>query len=43
MGFINWETWNTFDQTQLPASEFEYKRNLAITFSVGVLFGKPAK
>ncbi len=43
VGFINWETWNTFDTSTLPASEFDHKRNLAITFSVGVLFGKPKK
>jgi hypothetical protein len=43
MGFINWETWNSFDTSQPPASEFDYKRNMAFTFSIGVLFGKPAK
>ena len=46
MGFINWETWNTMPQTTPPSSDFpkfEYKRNMAFTFSVGVLFGKPKK
>ena len=43
VAFTNWETWNTFDQTTLPASEFEFKKNMAFTFSVGVLFGKPKK
>ncbi|NOR87419.1 MAG: outer membrane beta-barrel protein [Bacteroidales bacterium] len=38
MSFINWEENPGFSE-----AGFEYKRNLAITFSVGVLFNKPSK
>lgn len=38
MGFANWDNSDFFNQ-----KEFDYKRNLAFTFSVGVLFNKPKK
>ena len=38
MSFINWDKSEFFKE-----QDFGYKRNLAITFSVGVLFNKPSK
>ncbi len=38
MSFVNWE-----DDPQFAEDGFEYKKNQAFTFSVGVLFNKPSK
>jgi len=38
MSFLNWE-----DSQEFADAGFEYKRNLAFTFSIGVLFNKPSK
>lgn len=42
VAFTNWETWNTM-QPKATDLEFDYKKNMAFTFAVGVLFNKPHK
>jgi hypothetical protein len=42
VAFTNWETWNTYG-TDEETYDLDYKKNMAFTFAVGVLFNKPSK
>ncbi len=42
VAFTNWETWNTM-QPAATDNEFDYKKNMAFTFAVGVLLNKSKK
>lgn len=42
VAFTNWETWNTYG-TDGTDYDLDYKKNMAFTFAVGVLFNKPSK
>jgi hypothetical protein len=42
VAFTNWETWNTYGTDQ-ETYNLDYKKNMAFTFAVGVLFNKPQK
>lgn len=42
VALTNWETWNTYGNDE-ETYNLDYKKNMAFTFAVGVLFNKPNK